>query len=203
MSQQVVIPSNLGQTIKAHHLAANKFDVQIDNDTLVADAAGKISVDTAALNVVVVSTDAGQVLSAGTDGGALFTQEVFEDLVGDMVVSATDGLTYDDAIGALTAAVAAATGTNTDSISMGVSLTGGVLDIQAKVIIDPVATNLLTVSAAGLLVDASAVAAATTNEHKVITDDKFITTVNGVADNSALTEVVDAFGVHLGDMFSD
>lgn len=203
MSQQVIIPSNLGKTLKAHHLAANKYDVQIDGDTLTVDAAGKISVDTAALNIVIVSTDAGQVINTGTDGGALFTKETFEDLVGDMVVSATDGLTYDDAIGALTAAVASATGGNTDSVAVNASLSGGVLTIEAKVIIDPVATNLLTVTSDGLLVDVAAIAAATTNDHKVLTDDAFQTFVNGVMAESDLTEITDAFGVHIGDMFAD
>jgi hypothetical protein len=42
---QVVIPANLGQTIKPNHFVANKYDVNIDNDTL-QQVAGVISVNT-------------------------------------------------------------------------------------------------------------------------------------------------------------
>lgn len=41
--KQVVTPSNLGLTIKPGHLAANKYDVNIDGVTIVADASGVIS----------------------------------------------------------------------------------------------------------------------------------------------------------------
>lgn len=199
MSQNVVIPSNLGKTLLAHHLDANKYDVQIDGTTLVADAAGKISVDTAALGVVVVSADAGNVLTAGTDTGAFIDNEAIQDAIGQLVISATDGLTYDDALNALTAAVASATGQDTDSIAMGVSLVGGVLTIQAKVIVDPAANNLLTVTANGLMVDASAVAAATTNAHTLTSDSNFETKVNGVVANTTALALTDAFGVYICD----
>ncbi len=41
--KKVVTPSNLGKTIKAAHLEAKKYDVHIDNSTIVAAADGKLS----------------------------------------------------------------------------------------------------------------------------------------------------------------
>ena len=41
--KQVVTPSNLGLSIKAAHLAANKFDVNIDSTTIVASVLGVLS----------------------------------------------------------------------------------------------------------------------------------------------------------------
>ena len=204
MANQVVTPDNLGKTIKAAAIVAGKYDVNIDNSSIMADANGVLSVDSSNISVVVVSADAGQVLVAGSDAGALLTKEMFQDLVGDMVANATDGLTYDDAIGALTAAVASAIGTDTASVDISVSLSAaGALSIKAAVKISAVADNILVGNADGLYVSGNAIASATTNEHKVITDEAFITTVNGVPAKSKLVEVTDAFGVHLGDMFSE
>lgn len=200
MSQTVIVPANIGNTIKAHHLAANKYDVQIDGTTIKATASGELSVDTTSLNVVIVSADAGQVLTAGSDGGAYIDNEAIQDAVGDLVISATDGLTYDDALNSLSAAVASAMGTDTDSIAMGVSLNAGVLNITAKVKIDPSANNLITLTSNGLMVDSAAVAASTTNVHTLVSDSSFKTVVNGITGSTTAIAITDAFGVYIGDM---
>ena len=207
MTQKTVVPENLGATLRPHAITPNKYDVNVDGSSLVVDPiTGIISVDASSVAVTVVSADAGQQLVAGSDGGALMTTEVFQDLVGDMVVSATDGLTYDDAIGALTSAVASAIGTDSENINMSVSLSGGVLHIKAISIIDPVAGNLLQSSATGLLVDsadvAAAAAAATTNVNTLTSDVSFVTKVNGVSQTTAVVELQDAFGVHLGEIYA-
>jgi hypothetical protein len=208
MTQQVITPTNLGLTIKPAHLAASKYDVQIDGATIKASPTGELSVDTSKLDITVVSADAGQVLVAGTDKGALLTKETFQDLVGDMVVDATDGLTYDDAIGALTAAVTSALGTDSDNIDMTVTLSGtGGLNIKATVILDPSTDNYITSSTAGLKVSKKTILddvmdnlPATTNAHAVTTNSEFKTTVNGKAASTSIVEVTDAFGTYLGEM---
>jgi hypothetical protein len=207
MTQQVITPANLGLTLKPTHLAANKYDVQIDGATIKASPSGELSVDTSKLNIVVVSADTGQVLTEGTDKGALLTKETFQDLVGDMVADATDGLTYDDAIGALTAAVTSALGTDTDNIDMSVTLSStGVLNIKASVILDPT-DNYITSSTAGLKVSKKTILddvidnlPTTTNTHAVNSDTEFKTTVDGTSASTKVVAVTDAFGTYVGEM---
>lgn len=55
MAINVIVPSNLGKTIKANLLAPNKYDVNIDGTTLVADVNGviKTSLDPEIINSLV------------------------------------------------------------------------------------------------------------------------------------------------------
>lgn len=46
MPLQIVTPTNLGNTLKAAHITAGKYDVNIDKDTLLALADGTLAVNT-------------------------------------------------------------------------------------------------------------------------------------------------------------
>jgi len=201
--EKVVRPQNLGAEFDIGVEESGKIHVKIDGVTLVRDpATGKIAVDTSAIDQTIVSQDAGQVLTAGTDGGALITKETFEDIVGAMVLGATDGLTYDDAIGALTSAVASTVGTDTDGVDVTSTLADGVLNIKVDLVLDPSVDNVLVKGANGLMVDGKALLESGDNAHAVVSGDKFTTTVNNKSADTNIVELQDAFGVHLGEILA-
>jgi len=201
--EKVVRPQNLGAEFDIGVEESGKIHVKIDGVTLVRDpSTGKISVDTSAIDQTIVSQDVGQVLTAGTDGGALITKETFEDIVGAMVLGATDGLTYDDAIGALTSAVASTVGTDTDGVDVTSTLADGVLNIKVDIVLDPSADNVLVKGANGLMLDGKALLESGDNAHAVVSGDKFTTTVNGKSADTNIVELQDAFGVHLGEILA-
>jgi hypothetical protein len=100
--KKVITDHNLGHHVK-YNATLEKLEVNIDDKTLVTDDAGVIMVDTSALNLVVVSDDEGNVISAGSDKGAFVNGDTIKALVGEMVASATDGIDYDELTKTLTA----------------------------------------------------------------------------------------------------
>ena len=64
MSLQIVTPANLGNTLKAAHITAGKYDVNIDKDTLLALADGTLAVNT---NIGTGESDALKALIKGQE----------------------------------------------------------------------------------------------------------------------------------------
>lgn len=75
--KQVVTPSNLGLTIKAGHLAATKYDVNIDGITLVANGSGVISTSLDPALVTALITLSG--VAGGSTNLGTFTGTVIPD----------------------------------------------------------------------------------------------------------------------------
>jgi len=200
--KKVIRPENLGKEFDIGVEETSKIHVKVDGITIVKDAEGKLKVDTTATDQIIVSADADQILVAGTDGGALLAKETFQDLVGAMVLNATDGLEYDDAIGALTAAVASTLGTSSDGVAVTSTLVDGVLSLGVTLTVDPSADNLLTNGVDGLMLSKTAINTATTHTHGLVSGDTFTTTVNGKDAVTNVVELQDAFGVHMGEILA-
>ena len=75
--KNVVVPTNLGLTIKAAHLAANKYDVNIDGVTLVANGSGVISTSLDPALVTALITLSG--VAGGSTNLGTFTGTVIPD----------------------------------------------------------------------------------------------------------------------------
>lgn len=96
---------------------------------------------------IVVSTDAGNLVTIGADGGAFVNCEAVQDCVG-LAIAAGVGLTYNDALNAITAAVSSLAVGNTATVNL--TLTAGT--ITAKANVSATAGNVLTSDATGLFV---------------------------------------------------
>lgn len=95
-----------------------------------------------------ISADAGQVLVLGSDNKVFLDAERIQDAVGAAIISGV-GITYNDALNAISAAAGALAVTDTNSIDL--STTGGLFPISADLKVNPAANNLLSVSVAGVL----------------------------------------------------
>jgi len=174
-------------------IANAKLGVKVDGASIVEGANG-LEVSVAGLTLV--SADANNVLATGSDGGVWISNEEIQDAIGELVVSTTDGLTYDDAINALTASVASALGANSDTIQMNVTLgNDGTLNISAQVILDPAADNILTQSNAGLK-------ATIMNNTTLQAGTAFTVDINGQQISTPVTELQDLNGNRIGDVLS-
>jgi hypothetical protein len=195
---QVVIPANLGQTIKPNAIAANKFDVNLDNDTL-QQVAGVISVKTTSptLDAMVKSFETTTAVSynpltktityTDEDGGV--TNLDLSALALDVYVSgssynaSTMVLTLTDTNGATPDVVLNLADLKqvayTDSATVDFSGTGETATpLTASVKIDATPGNLVTSTATGIQVTPLAVT------------------------SLATTELVDAFSnIHVGYIF--
>jgi hypothetical protein len=196
---QVVIPQNLGTTIKPNHLVANKYDVQIDNDTLTANGTGLISVNTTSstLDAMVKAFETTTSISYNPATKSItYNNEDGISTVLDLSALALDifvsGSTYNAGTMILTL-----TDTNpntapitinladlkqvayTDSATVDFSGTGETASpLTASVKIDPAPTNLINSSANGIQVLPTGVT------------------------NLATVELVDAFSnIHIGYIF--
>lgn len=95
-----------------------------------------------------ISADAGQLLTLGSDFKAFLDAEAVQDAVGAAILAGT-GVTYNDALNAISVAAGNLSVTDTNSIDL--STTGGVFPISADLIVDPAANNVLSVGGAGVL----------------------------------------------------
>lgn len=143
MIQQVVTPNNLGLTIKANHLVANKYDVQVDNASIKVSALGVIFADTSAL----ISADAGNDLINGSDS-KLFVDVPIKGVQIDGVTIAPDvngivNLTDNDINSVI------------DSSTIDLTLVG--TQVSAVVKVSALAGNLITTQPDGLSVSPSSV----------------------------------------------
>lgn len=188
----VVVPTDLGPTIKPAGISANKYDVNIDNDTLKQNA-GVISVNTsttlgtksAALEAMVQAFETTttlaynsttKVISYTNEDGTIVTIDL-SSLAVDVFVN---GATYDAATMVLTLSDNSGTTPNitinlselkkvATSGSNSVTWTGTgetASPLVASIKLDPSLNNLITVSAAGVMVDKTALLGLATVELK-------------------------------------
>ncbi len=95
-----------------------------------------------------ISADAGQVLVLGSDNKVFLDAERIQDAVGSAIIAGV-GITYNDALNAISAAAGALAVTDTNSIDL--STTGGAFPISADLIVNPAPNNLLSVGVTGVL----------------------------------------------------
>lgn len=130
--QPTVIPSNLGKTIKPQHLALNKFDVNIDNASIVADANGMLTaVGTSITPTVTVGHDIATLLNSATGVSTQLKETIIK------VIDAVNTVTITDEAGV-------------DKVSTKISTIVNTFDPVAKTFvttINGVASNISDVSA--------------------------------------------------------
>jgi hypothetical protein len=202
MVQKVVFVDNLGDSFDLGSIEAQKVHVNIDGSSIKRDPnTGKLRVDLG--GVTLLSADTGNVLSLGSDGGLLLTNEEIQDAIGQAIMGATDGLEYDDVNNAIRVALNNMMFDDTPTTSVIMKTTPGE-DPKATihVKIDSSADNLLQEDGNGLLVDKNDILAAMTNTHTLTSDDKFETKVGDATASTSIVEIQDAFGVHMGEMFA-
>lgn len=186
-TQNVVIVPNLGSEFAVGTDEAGKITVKLDT-SIVKAPDGTLGVNINALDIV--STDAGNLLSVGTDGGAVFNQaalqaaetawtgsstgfltvtpagnnghaptfaidftdaafvEAAQDAIGAAIIDAADGIEYDD--------IANTIKTTLGNLAFGNGLTVDPVTNTVSILPDPNSPTTITVTAAGLSVDASA-----------------------------------------------
>ena len=77
--KQVVTPTNLGLTIKAEHITAGKYDVQVDNTSILVDGSGVLSTAISPATVNALITLSG--LASGSTTLGTFSGTVIPDNV--------------------------------------------------------------------------------------------------------------------------
>lgn len=186
-----VTAKNIGHTI-TYDAGLDKIVVDIDGVTLKKDAGGTIQVDPTELGLVVVSTDAGNVLTAGADTGAMLTKDNLKTVVGEMVISSTDGIDYDALTNTLEATLLSMNVADSDSVDLTVTDIAGDISIKADVKISSTAGNSVIVDSNGIYVPA---VDSTTNTltHDSATP-QVVSTVDGVVANLATEDIKDMAG---------
>lgn len=96
-----------------------------------------------------VSADAGNLLTAGSDNKPFIDAEAVQDAIGLAIANGV-GLSYQDALNAISAAAGALAVTDTNSIDL--SLTAGAFPLSADLRIDPATDNVAVVTGSGLYV---------------------------------------------------
>jgi len=197
--KKVVTDHNLDYHVK-YNAGLEKLEINIDGSTLTTDAAGVISVDTSALDIVVVSDDAGNVISAGSDKGAFIDGDAIKALVGEMVASATDGIDYDALTKTLTAYLTSLSAESSDTVELTYTDDGngdgtsGDGKLVAKVKISADADNALVAKGDGLYVPAVADTTNTLELDKTADAEKLKSTVDGVEATTDLERIEDLSG---------
>lgn len=214
MSDPVVFVKNLGTDFELN-VGEQKIKVNIDGLTIVRDpVTNKLKVDSSAL-AIGPSTDAGNLLTAGSDGRVFIDAEAVQDAVGAAIVNAVPGLEYDDVMNAIKVHFANMAVADTDSVDLTLDSTDPAAPaIKADLKVDPVAGNLLKVTATGTAVNTAdvvaAVASLTSGTYAVdsATDPANPVGVTTITMGTAtititqnLDEVKDAFGVGQGVYF--
>jgi len=182
-----------------------KLVVKIDKDTLKSDADGVLSVDLDALGIKVVSDDAGNVISIGTDTGAFLDAHKIKQIVGEMVAGANDGLRMDGITETLHAYLASLGVTDTDTVDLTYTENEeGNNVLKADVKISTADDNALTVDVdnGGLYV-APAPEQATTNESTVDAEGNLVVSINNVAIPLPTNKLVDCSGNIIGYVLAD
>jgi hypothetical protein len=197
--KKVVTDHNLDYHVK-YNAGLEKLEINIDGSTLTTDAAGVISVDTSALDIVVVSDDAGNVISAGSDKGAFIDGDAIKALVGEMVASATDGIDYDALTKTLTAYLTSLSAESSDTVELTYTDDGngdgtsGDGKLVAKVKISADADNALVAKGDGLYVPAVADTTNTLELDKTADAEKLKSTVDDVEATTDLERIEDLSG---------
>ena len=176
-----------------------KIMVKIDEDTITRDSSGKIGVDVSALGVTVVSDDAGNIITAGTDTGAMLTADKIKAIVGEMVASSTDGIDYDALTNTLKAYLTSLAVTDTPTVDLTQTTDANSnIAIQADVKVSAVAGNTVEVKPDGLFVKDPTGNSVQDVDLKI--DESlpaFFTIVDGVEGSIKLVDVQDLSSTHL------
>lgn len=143
---QVITKDNLGSDFDFGTVQASKINVKLDPKFFARTVDGLVSFTPSAI----ISTDSGNILVSGTDGGVFMDAEAVQDAIG-LAIAAGVGITYDDAMNAVKAAVANLAGGSTQTATVSVD-TAGVVTTDVKLDSD----GLLAVTSSGLAVDATA-----------------------------------------------
>jgi hypothetical protein len=120
MSNNYVFAEDLGQDFLLD-VGLQKIITNIDGVTIVRDGTGKLMVDVTAL-AIGPSTDAGNLLTAGTDGRIFIDAEAVQDAIGQ-AIAAGAGIEYDDAMNAFKVAMGNMVANDTDSIDLTLDMT--------------------------------------------------------------------------------
>lgn len=143
---QVITKDNLGSDFDFGTVQASKINVKLDPKFFARTVDGLVSFTPSAI----ISTDSGNILVSGADGGVFMDAEAVQDAIG-LAIAAGVGITYDDAMNAVKAAVANLAGGSTQTATVSVD-TAGVVTTDVKLDSD----GLLAVTSSGLAVDATA-----------------------------------------------
>ena len=201
IQNRIISTNRLGYNITCVDVGGTKkLALNIDNDTVKSDENGVIYVDLDAVGVKVVSDDAGNVISIGTDTGAFLDAHKIKQIVGEMVASATDGIDYDAVTETLHAYLSNLGVTDTDTVDLTYTENeDGNNVLQADVKLSPAGDNTLSVDVAsgGLYVPK-------VKNHSAIDTDNGTFTVNidGIQKVFQLTEILDCDDSVLGYMFT-
>jgi hypothetical protein len=197
--KKVVTDFNLGYQVK-YNTEKQKLEVNIDGSTLTTDDAGVISVDTAALGIKVVSDDDGNVISVGSDKGAMLKADDIKVIVGQMVADNTDGVDYDELSKTLRAYLTDLQFDSSTTIQFGVTEDAdfdgkeGDFLVTAAVKISAEAGNALEAKDDGLFIAAVADTTNTLEVDKTTDAEKLKSTVDGVEASVDLERVEDLSG---------
>jgi len=198
---KIISNNQLGKQIN-YNAVDNKIEVNLDGLTLKAnETTGVISVDPTELGFTVVSTDAGNIITSGSDDGAFLQVDVIKDIVGEMVSALDDGIDFDALTKTLTAVLQTFAVTDSNSVDLTVVDNDGDLNLSAEVIYSSDAGNRATSGSDGG-VFVPEIPATTVDAVVDTVEPKLTLTVDGVDKILALEELQDLAGVKLGYVIS-
>lgn len=149
MAQLVVTPNNLGNTLKPNAITPNKYDINLDNSTIVASASGVLSLNVSGASAALISADTGNDLVLGADS------KLFVDVPIKGVQ--VDGVTILPNAAGIVNLTDNDVSSIVDSSTIDLTLVGTQLTAVVKV--SAVAGNLVTSQPDGLAVTASSIRA--------------------------------------------
>lgn len=200
--KKVVSEAQLGYNV-LYDAQKDKLVINIDANTIVTDDNGVLSVDASKLGIV--SDDEGNIISVGSDSGAMLTKDTIKSIVGEMVAGAADGLDYDAVTETLAAYLASFAVEDSSTVDLtfiedanGDGSNGdGKLKADVKVSAD--AGNAIGVKSDGLFAEDKDV----TNGSALDTSTpKFTVQIGSDAKDFTLVELQDLDGNHIGYAFS-
>lgn len=200
--KKVVSEAQLGYNV-LYDAEKDKLVINIDANTIVTDDNGVLSVDASKLGIV--SDDEGNIISVGSDSGAMLTKDTIKSIVGEMVAGAADGLDYDAVTETLAAYLASFAVEDSSTVDLtfiedanGDGSNGdGKLKADVKVSAD--AGNAIGVKSDGLFAEDKDV----TNGSALDTSTpKFTVQIGSDAKDFTLVELQDLDGNHIGYAFS-
>lgn len=203
---QIVTKDNLGADFVID-TAAGKIKVNLDGVTIKRNATtGKLYVPSGSVGGI--SSDAGNLLTAGSDGKVYIDEEAVQDAIGTAIANGA-GITYDDALDAIKVAMGNMTVQDTDSIDLTLDLTTDPDNpvLKGDLRVDGTVTgNLLKVGTGGVAVDPDDVNATVKNDlgasHGINTSGASpvfrLTYYSDKTADAPAEELQDAFGQNLG-----
>lgn len=201
--EKVVSNAQIGYQV-GYDATKDKLIVNIDNNTIVSSATGVLSVDASKLGIKVVSDDAGNVLTVGTDTGAMLSKDDIKSVVGEMVAGTADGLDYDAVTKALTAYLASFATADTSTVALSFTDdansdgTTGDAKLSADVKVSATADNAITVKTDGLYVKDKDVANNSSLNLSDSANPLLDIKIGSDSKTFALEELQDLAGNHLG-----